>query len=121
MNVLSEGGLGPSRRPGGVLQPPTISSAEASPASSGIFAIFGSEKSKPNVTSLVAPNVTPNERRKWLLGDLARDVRITRHDIEKLFSVAARTVKRDLKDLLECGLIEFVRAPHPGHYRLAER
>jgi hypothetical protein len=35
--------------------------------------------------------------------------------------VTARTVKRDLKDLVDLGLIEFVPQPRPGYYRLTER
>ena len=51
----------------------------------------------------VTPNVTPDERQKWILGELARDVRITRSDIEKRFAVTGRTVERDLTDMVKCG------------------
>jgi hypothetical protein len=83
---------------------------------------------KPVVTANVTGdtrNVTPgcalNERQKWVLAELARDTRITRPDVEKQFDVTARTVKRDLKDLLGLGLVEFVPQPRPGQYRLTER
>ena len=74
----------------------------------------------PNITGATA-NATPNERRKRPLGELARDVRITLSDVEKRFAVTVRTVKRDLADMVKCGLIEFVRAPHPGYCRLTAR
>ncbi|MBM4043988.1 MAG: response regulator transcription factor [Planctomycetes bacterium] len=83
---------------------------------------------KPVVTANVTgdtKNVTPgcalNERQKWVLAELARGTKITRPDVEKQFDVTARTVKRDLKDLLGLGLAEFVVRPRPGHYRLKER
>ena len=73
-----------------------------------------------NVTS-VTPNVTLNERQRWVVSTLSKSARIRRADVEKQFTVGARTVKRDLKGLIQMRLIEFVRQPKPGHYRLAER
>lgn len=52
---------------------------------------------------------------------MARGAKIARPDVEEQFDVTARTVKRDLKDLLGLGLVEFVLQPRPGHYRLTER
>jgi len=69
----------------------------------------------------VTPGVSLNERQKWVLTRLASDAKITRLDVEKQFDVAARTVKRDLKNLLGLGLVEFAAKPRPGHYRLAKR
>jgi CheY-like chemotaxis protein len=75
---------------------------------------------RPDVTAR-GDNVTANERQKWVLGELARDAKITRADVEKHFAVGGRTVKRDLKELIAMGLVEFVRSPAPGHYRLRQR
>ena len=72
---------------------------------------------KPNVTA----NVTLNERQRWIVSELTRGVRTRRLDVEKRFDVKARTVKRDLKNLIQMRLIEFVRQPKPGYYRLTER
>jgi hypothetical protein len=38
--------------------------------------------------------------------------------LERRFDVHAKTAKRDLANLVERGLIEFVRTPRPGHYQL---
>jgi predicted ArsR family transcriptional regulator len=73
-----------------------------------------------NVTS-VTPNVTLNERQRWVISTLSKSARIRRADVEKQFTVGTRTVKRDLKGLIQMRLIEFVRQPKPGYYRLAER
>jgi predicted HTH transcriptional regulator len=83
---------------------------------------------KPVVTANVTgdtKNATPgcalNERQKWVLAKLAGGTKITRPDVEKRFDVTATTVKRDLKDLVGLGLVEFVAQPRPGHRRIAER
>ncbi len=58
-------------------------------------------------------------RQEWILSELARGVKLTRADVERQFNVGDRTVKRDLKNLVATGQVEFVRLPAPGHYRLA--
>jgi len=72
-------------------------------------------------TQNVTPGISLNERQRWVLATLARGAKIARPDVEEQFDVTARTVKRDLKDLLGLGLVEFVLQPRPGHYRLTER
>ena len=38
--------------------------------------------------------------------------------VAKQFGCSAKTAKRDLAELRERGLVEFVGAPRTGHYRL---
>jgi len=66
----------------------------------------------------VPADVPLNERQRWALGKLQRGVPLHRMALERRFGVHARTAKRDLADLAERGLIEFVRTPRPGYYRL---
>jgi len=68
-----------------------------------------------------AASVSLNERQRWVVSELTKGARVQRSDVESRFAVAARTAKRDLKSLITVGLIEFVRTPRRGYYRLAER
>ncbi|MEX0643118.1 MAG: response regulator [Pirellulales bacterium] len=58
------------------------------------------------------------ERQRWVLDQLASDVKLTRRDIQEQFDVSDRTAKRDLAELSEANLIEYDRSEHPGFYRL---
>jgi len=62
-----------------------------------------------------------NERQHWILERLCDGVELRRADVENEFQIGLRTAKRDLSDLVKRGLIEFVRSPHPGYYRLPRR
>jgi len=56
-----------------------------------------------------------------LLEQLARGQRTKAADVATKFDVTEKTAKRDIADLRERGLIEFVGARKTGHYRLKER
>ncbi|MBI5725845.1 MAG: response regulator [Planctomycetes bacterium] len=66
-------------------------------------------------------NVPLNERQHWAIEQLQKDEKLGRTAIEKQFKIGEKTAKRDLGDLVKRGLIEFVRNPKPGHYRLTRR
>jgi DNA-binding response OmpR family regulator len=72
----------------------------------------------PSATTGKGNNGPLNERQKWVLAELTKGVELRRADVEKQFRVCPRTVKRDLADLAERGLIEFVETPRPGYYRV---
>jgi len=59
-----------------------------------------------------------NERQAWFIGELKAGRSPQRADIEKKFECSDKTAKRDLTGLRDCGTIEFVPLPRPGHYRL---
>ncbi|MCC6909253.1 MAG: DeoR family transcriptional regulator [Phycisphaerales bacterium] len=59
-----------------------------------------------------------NERQQWILDELRAGTDLRRGDIESRYKCSAKTAKRDLAELRERGLIEFVAKPAPGHYRL---
>ena len=61
-----------------------------------------------------------NDRQKWVLAELLRGTRIRRTDVEKQFRVCPRTVKRDIAELSERAMIEFIRTPRPGWYRMVK-
>ena len=58
------------------------------------------------------------DRRHWLLAEHQKRVEVTRSMIEERFHVSTKTGKRDLSELGERGLIQYVRNPWPGHYAL---
>ena len=62
-----------------------------------------------------------NDRQKWVLAELTRGVELRRTDVEKHFRVCPRTVKRDMADLAERGLVSYLQSPRPGHYRIRQR
>ncbi|MCG3129235.1 MAG: Chemotaxis response regulator protein-glutamate methylesterase [Phycisphaerae bacterium] len=66
-------------------------------------------------------NVPLSDRQHWVLDQLRQGVRIERARLEKHFEIVSKTAKRDLSDLVGRGLIEFVRTPRPGYYRLVKR
>ena len=83
-----------------------------------------------NVSDVPAPranvpaspaNVPLNDRQHWVLDQLRQGTQLERTQVEKHFAIGSKTAKRDLADLTDRGLIEFVRAPRPGHYRLSKR
>ncbi|KAA0219680.1 MAG: response regulator [Phycisphaerae bacterium] len=66
-------------------------------------------------------NVPLNDRQHWVLDQLRQGVQLERAHLEKHFGIGSKTAKRDLSDLTDRGLIEFVRTPRPGHYRIVKR
>lgn len=68
-----------------------------------------------------APDDPLSDRQHWVLDQLRKGVELQRDAFQKQFGIAPKTAKRDLTDLRRRGLIEFVRTPRPGHYRLKKR
>ena len=59
-----------------------------------------------------------SENQRWVLAQLAADVKLIRRDVEQQFGISERTARRVLGELSEARLIEFDRTSHPGFYRL---
>ncbi|MCC6908626.1 MAG: hypothetical protein IT430_11835, partial [Phycisphaerales bacterium] len=59
-----------------------------------------------------------NARQQWVLAALRDTERVQRADLQREFQCSAKTAKRDLANLRFRGIVEFVRVPFPGHYRL---
>jgi FixJ family two-component response regulator len=76
--------------------------------------------SKANVPS-AAPDVPLNDRQHWVLEQLRSGAKVQRDVLQKRFKIVPKTAKRDLAELRKRGLIEFVRTPRPGYYRLRKR
>lgn len=80
------------------------------------------------LTADAAPNGRHNiieagrfgERQRWVLAQLAADVKLTRRAIQERFNVSDRTAKRDLGELSGGGLIEYEDKAKPGYYRLTK-
>ena len=49
---------------------------------------------------------------------MARSGKLERTDLEKEFAIHAGTAKRDFRELVHRGLVEFVRTGRSGYYRL---
>ncbi len=62
-----------------------------------------------------------SERQAWILSQLRDGVKLQRQMVQKHFGVSERQAKRELAGLSSQGLIEFVRKPRPGYYRLGGR
>ena len=63
-------------------------------------------------------NAPLNERQQWVLHELERGVRLCRNMLERQFDIHSRTAKRDLGDLAERGIVQFVRVGKAGYYQL---
>jgi len=59
-----------------------------------------------------------NDKQRWVMAQLAANVKLIRRDVEREFDISDRTAKRVLGELSDAGLIEFDRTSHPGFYRL---
>ncbi len=57
-------------------------------------------------------------RREGIMKEIRAGTVVGRDAVAARFGVSATTAKRDLAALAAQGLVEFVRRPHPGHYRL---
>ena len=63
-------------------------------------------------------NVPVNDRQKWFLNQLGKGVRVSSSDFAAQWNISQKTAKRDIADLNQKGLIEFLGAPKNGYYRL---
>jgi len=59
-----------------------------------------------------------SDKQRWVMAQLAADIKLTRRDVEQEFKISERTAKRVLGELSDAGLIWFDRTSHPGYYRL---
>ena len=66
-------------------------------------------------------NVPVNDRQKWFLKQIGKNIKVSSSDIAKHWDVSQKTAKRDIADLKQKGLIEFLGAPKNGNYRLKSR
>lgn len=64
----------------------------------------------------VPVNVPVNDRQKWLLEQIAAKRNPKADDIAEHFNVTTMTAKRDIADLKDRGVIEFVGSPKTGWY-----
>ena len=66
----------------------------------------------------VPVNDPVNIRQKWFLKQTGKGIRISGSDFSKHWNISQKTAKRDIADLKQKGLIEFLGAPKNGYYRL---
>ncbi|MCL2645566.1 MAG: response regulator [Phycisphaerales bacterium] len=69
---------------------------------------------------LVDENNELTARQQWILAELRSGTKIRRSDVEARFKCSDKTAQRDIGELREQGLIEYIYLPHPGHYRIAK-
>ncbi|MEI6209252.1 MAG: DeoR family transcriptional regulator [Desulfuromonadales bacterium] len=65
----------------------------------------------------VPVNVPVNERQAWFLEQIVAEKKPKSIDVAEYFNVTTMTAKRDIADLKERGLIEFVGSAKTGWYR----
>jgi DeoR/GlpR family transcriptional regulator of sugar metabolism len=63
-------------------------------------------------------NVPVNDRQKWFLQQIGKNIRVSSSDIATHWDVSQKTAKRDIADLKQKKLLEFLGAPKNGYYRL---
>jgi predicted HTH transcriptional regulator len=71
-----------------------------------------------DVPIIVPVSVPVNDRQKWFLKQTGKGIRISSSDLAAKWNVSQKTAKRDIADLKQKGLVEFLGAPRNGHYRL---
>ena len=76
------------------------------------------ENESADVPVNVPANVPVNDRQKWFLKQTGKGIRISGSDLAKYWNISKKTAKRDIADLKQKGLIEFLGAPKNGYYRL---
>jgi len=76
------------------------------------------ENESVDVPVNVPANVPVNDRQKWFLKQTGKGIRISGSDLAKYWNISKKTAKRDIADLKQKGLIEFLGAPKNGYYRL---
>jgi ATP-dependent DNA helicase RecG len=80
----------------------------------------------PHVAVNVAVNVVVsdvvteglNQRQHWLLEQLSQGSKLRRPDLERHWDISYRTAQRDIAELVDRDLIEFVGSPRNGVYQL---
>ena len=65
----------------------------------------------------VPVNVPVNNRQKWFIDQIGKGVRISSSELAAQWNISQKTAKRDIVDLKQKGLIEFLGAPKNGYYR----
>ncbi len=78
----------------------------------------GSSNVPADVGDAVPAGPSPNRRQHWILGQLQQGVELQRVMLEREFNIATKTAKRDLSELVQWGLIEYLRCGRSGCYRL---
>ena len=76
------------------------------------------EMEKLDVPLNVPINVPVNDRQKWFLQQIGKNIRVSSSDIAIHWDVSQKTAKRDIADLKQKELLEFLGAPKNGYYRL---
>ena len=66
-------------------------------------------------------DVPLTDRQHWVLDRLRDGVELTRAMVEQEFEIGRKQANRVLGPLAKRGLIEFMRKPRPGHYRLRRK
>ena len=66
-------------------------------------------------------DVPLTDRQLWSIEQLKNSGKLTRVAVEKKFGIGQKQAKRELVGLSKRGIIEFVRKPRPGYYRLRKR
>jgi len=74
----------------------------------------------PLSESNVPVNVPVNKRQQWFLNQLGAGKRVKSIDLAHHWNVTEKTAKRDIADLKNQGMIEFVGSPKTGVYHLKE-
>lgn len=95
----------------------SVQSASKNKIKNSKFIIIISETIE-NGTLDVPANVPANERQKWFLKQIGKNIRVSSSDIAAHWGVSQKTAKRDIADLKQKGLIEFLGAPKSGYYCL---
>ena len=72
---------------------------------------------KLDVPLNVPVNVPVNDRQKWFLQQIGKNIRVSSSDIATHWDVSQKTAKRDVADLKQKELLEFLGAPKNGYYR----
>ncbi len=74
----------------------------------------------PLSESNVPINVPVNKRQQWFLNQIGEGKRVKSADLAHHWNVTEKTAKRDLANLKNQGMIEFVGSPKTGAYHLKE-
>ncbi|NLY02756.1 MAG: DeoR family transcriptional regulator [Rhodopirellula sp.] len=74
-----------------------------------------------NIVADIAAGPDLNPRQEWILEQLKQGTEIQRVTVERQFGVGEKTAKRDLSELVEWGLIEYMRRGRKGSYRALVR
>lgn len=76
------------------------------------------EPDEPDPDPKFDPNALLNERQKWVVGQLRGKRQLQIGMVIKELKCSRSTAKRDIRDLKDKGLIEFIGNGKAGHYKL---